>query len=187
MQDAADRDFMFEKQNKVPVHDTETRTLMDLLNPHTYDKGAWVLHMLRRRMGDDTFFKSLRDYYRAHESANASTEDLREAFENASGQHLKEFFARWIYGSGHPVYRLTTDHAHVRGASRMVTMELRQVQSGDAFLDPVVVELAMDGKKQRHTITPTGKVTTVSLEADQPVTDVQIDPDGALLKEVSRP
>jgi aminopeptidase N len=187
MRDAADRDFQFEKQTSVPIHDTKTRTLMGLLNPNSYDKGAWVLHMLRRQLGDDAFFSGLRDYYKAHEAATASTEDLREALEKASSKELKRFFARWVYGSGHPIYRLTPGHVAIGGGRSMVTIELRQIQKGDAFLDPVVVELAMDGKKQRQTIVPTSKVTTISFEADQPVTDVQIDPDGALLKEVAKP
>jgi aminopeptidase N len=157
------------------------------LNPNSYDKGAWVLHMLRRQLGDEMFFKSLRDYYKAHESGNASTEDLREAFEKASGKQLKGFFARWVYGSGHPIYRLTRSQVGLSGGKRLETIELRQIQSGDAFLDPVVVELAMGGKKQRQTIIPISKVATISFEVDQPVTDVQIDPDGALLKEIEKP
>jgi aminopeptidase N len=187
MQDAADRDFQFEKQTSIPIHDTKTKTLMGLLNPNSYDKGAWVLHMLRRQLGDETFFKGLRNYYKAHESANASTEDLRETFEKASGRELKEFFARWVYGSGHPIYRLTRGQVGFSGGRSTVTIELRQIQTGDAFLDPVVVELAMNGKKQRHTIIPTSRVATVSFEVDRPVTDVQVDPDDALLKEVAKP
>jgi aminopeptidase N len=187
MQDAADRYFTFEKQARVPIHDTKTTTLMGLLNPNSYDKGAWVLHMLRRRLGDDVFFNGLRDYYRAHESANASTEDLREALERASGKELKGFFARWVYGSGHPIYRLRHSQVAIGGGKSMVTIELRQIQKDDAFLDPVVVELAVDGKKQLKTIIPTSKVATLSFEVDRPVTDVQIGPDDALLKEVVMP
>jgi len=51
----------------------------------------------------------------------------------------------------------------------------------------VVVELAVDGKKQRKTIIPTSKVATLSFEADRPVTDVQIGPEDALLKEIVTP
>jgi len=187
MQDAAERYFTFEKQARVPLHDTKTTTLMRLLNPNSYDKGAWVLHMLRRQLGDDAFFEGLRDYYRAHESAVASTEDLREALERASGKELKGFFARWVYGSGHPIYRLRHSQVAIGRGKSMVTIELRQLQKDDTFLDPVVVELAVDGKKQRKTIIPTSKVATLSFEADRPVTDVQIGPEDALLKEIVTP
>lgn len=187
MRDAARRYFDFEKRANVPIHDTKTTKLMDLLNPTTYDKGAWVLHMLRRQLGDDAFFKGVRDYYKTHESANASTEDLREAFEKASGKQLKGFFSRWVYGSGHPIYRLTRSESSVGDGRNRVTIELRQIQTGDAFLDPVLVELTMDGNKQLETIVPTSKVAVVSVDVDRPVTDVQVSPDDALLKEVTKP
>ena len=102
MRDAAARYFTYEKQRNAPIHDTETQDLMKLLNPNNYEKGAWVLHMLRERIGDEAFFKGLRDYYNAHREANATTEDLRRALEKSSGKNLKEFFARWVYGAGHP-------------------------------------------------------------------------------------
>ncbi|HMJ25395.1 MAG TPA: M1 family metallopeptidase, partial [Pyrinomonadaceae bacterium] len=70
MRDAAARYFAFEKQRNAPIHDTETQDLMKLLNPNNYEKGAWVLHMLRERIGDEAFFKGLRDYYNAHRDAN---------------------------------------------------------------------------------------------------------------------
>src|SRR5437660_4514458 len=101
MRNAALRYFGYERQTNNPIHDTTTVDLMALLNPNNYEKGAWVLHMLRRRLGDDAFFKGLRDYYNAHRSANATSEDLRAALEKASGQNLHQFFARWVFGVGH--------------------------------------------------------------------------------------
>jgi aminopeptidase N len=80
---------------------------MRLLNENNYQKGAWVLHMLRKRIGDERFFRGLRDYYHAHAGANATTEDLRDALEKASGQNLHDFFTRWIYGTGHPIYQMS--------------------------------------------------------------------------------
>ena len=80
---------------------------MGLLNGNNYQKGAWVLHMLRRQLGDEAFFKGVRNYYNDHREANATTEDLRSALEKSSGKNLKDFFARWIYGAGHPRYELS--------------------------------------------------------------------------------
>src|SRR2546421_3362493 len=102
MKRAADSYFAYEKLTRTPIHDTETEDLMKLLNANNYQKGAWVLHMLRSQLGDEAFFNGLRDYYNAHKSANATSEDLRGALEKASGQSLKEFFASWVYGTGHP-------------------------------------------------------------------------------------
>ena len=184
MHDAAQRYFNFEKQASFPIHDTATPKLMSLLNPNNYEKGAWVLHMLRTELGDEAFFKGLRDYYNAHKEANATTEDLRSALENASGKDLKVFFARWVYGSGHPVYRLEKAGFAAASGQSTSSITLRQVQAGDAFLDPVTIEITTsDGKKLRQIITPTSKVASAQLESS-PVRDVQIDPDDNLLKEV---
>jgi len=183
MRDAAQRYFNFEKQASFPIHDTETPKLMSLLNPNNYEKGAWVLHMLRMQLGDEAFFKGLRDYYNAHKEANVTTEDLRSALEQSSGKDLKAFFARWVYGSGHPVYRVERG-AFASGQSWSY-VDLRQMQPGDAFLDPVTIEITtMDGKKLRQTIIPTSKVATAQIAGNLHVTDVQVDPDDNLLKEV---
>lgn len=185
MRNAADRYFRYEQQTSTPIHDTATPDLMRLLNPNNYEKGAWVLHMLRRRMGDEAFFKGLRDYYNAHTSANATTEDLRSALEKASRKDLKEFFARWVYGSGHPRYELSWGSME-RHANTSVTLRLNQLQQGEAFLDPVPVEFTVNGKKERQTIVPTGKSTIIAVQLSGNPSAVTIDPDDTLLKEVVR-
>ena len=183
MRDAAQRYFNFEKQTALPIHDTETKDLMALLNPNNYDKGAWVLHMLRGRLGDEAFFKGLRDYYNAHKDSNATTEDLRDALEKSSGKNLKEFFTRWVYGSGHPRYELSWGSME-RASVTSVTVHLSQLQPEDAFLDPVPVEFTVSGEKVRRTITPTGKSTEVAIQLPANPSAVIIDPGETLLKEV---
>jgi aminopeptidase N len=185
MEDAARRYFNFEKQAaSFPIHDTETKDLMGLLNPNNYEKGAWVLHMLRSRLGDDAFFKGLRAYYNAHKEANATTEDLRAALEKSSGKDLKQFFQRWVYGDGDPRYELSWGSME-RASVTNVTIRLIQLQAGDAFLDPVPVEFTVSGKNVRRTIVPTGKSTQTTVQLPGNPSAVTIDPDGTLLKEVS--
>jgi aminopeptidase N len=180
MQDAAARYLNYEKQRNLPIHDTETQDLMKLLNPNNYEKGAWVLHMLRKRIGDEAFFNGLREYYNAHREANATTEDLRSALEKTSGETLKDFFARWVYGAGHPVYELSFDS---EGDS--LTITLKQTQSAEAFLDPVPIEISNGETRQRIIIWPKGKMATARLSGKGQPTSLQVDPDGTLLKEVS--
>jgi aminopeptidase N len=183
MHEAAARYFAYEKRRQAPIHDTETQDLMSLLNENNYEKGAWVLHMLRRRLGDEAFFKGLRDYYQAHREANATTEDLRQALERSSGKDLKDFFARWVYDAGHPRYQLSWNSVKRRSGAFML-ISLNQLQEGKAFLDPVPIEFVVNGKKEQHTIFPKGKATTVSIRLDAKPTSAQVDPDGTLLKEV---
>jgi aminopeptidase N len=183
MRAAASRYFAYEKQRNAPIHDTETQDLMKLLNPNNYEKGALVLHMLRQRLGDEVFFLGLRDYYQAHREANATTEDLRRALEKSSDKNLKDFFARWIYGAGHPRYQVLWQPKERKDVA-VISVELKQLQDGEAFLDPVPVEFTINGKKRRETIYPRGKTTKVSIRLDGLPASVEIDPDGTLLKEV---
>ena len=184
MRGAAERYFAYEKLRKAPIHDTETQDLMKLLNENNYEKGAWVLHMLRTRLGNEAFFRGLRTYYNAHRDDNATTEDLRQALENSSGKNLREFFARWVYGAGHPIYELTSGAAELPGGGNDLTILLKQTQEGEAFLDPVPIEITNGSEKTRITIQPKGKIATTHLRTRSGPVSIQVDPNQTLLKEV---
>ena len=67
-----------------------------------YNKGAGVLHMLRRLLGDEAFFAGLRRFYDDRRFQKAGTDDLERALEAESGRTLDRFFERWIYGTQIP-------------------------------------------------------------------------------------
>ncbi len=69
----------------------------NLFGETVYEKGAWVLHMLRNEIGDSTFFKSLHRYYDLYKYSNASVEDFKKVCEGESGIDLNKFFDQWIY------------------------------------------------------------------------------------------
>ena len=81
-----------------------------------YNKGAAVLHMLRRLLGDEVFFRGLRRFYMDRRYQKAGTEDFERAMEAESGRVLDRFFERWIYGSGIP--RVKLRHPNRRQAGR---------------------------------------------------------------------
>lgn len=180
MNNAARSVFDYEKKRRTPIFDRETEDLMDLLNANNYQKGAWVLHMLRSSLGDQVFFRGIRDYYEAHKNATATTEDLRAALEKASGKDLKAFFQRWIYDSGHPEYQLSWEW--LRG--REVRLVLRQQQSGNPFLDHVPITITTARGKRDLVLKPSGKQHTETIRIDEKPTSIEIDPRNTLLKEV---
>lgn len=92
----------FSKRRPGPVVDSAEKDYMQLLNANSYQKGGWVLHMLRRQLGDSTFWKGVRTYYARYAGKNASTQDLRRVLEEVSGQDLGSFFRQWLYTSGQP-------------------------------------------------------------------------------------
>jgi hypothetical protein len=95
-----------------------------------YDKGAMVLHMLRRLVGDQAFFAGLRRYYNTWRFAKAGTDDFRRAVEAESGMDLGRFFDRWIYGETLPQVAFTSRLEPRDGGSEAV---LRFEQSGEVF------------------------------------------------------
>jgi aminopeptidase N len=84
------------------------RTYMDpwtIFDRHLYEKGSWVLHMLRHDLGDDLWWKAVGHYLRKHADASVQTQDLVIAIEEATGRNMQGFFDQWVYRSGHPVLR----------------------------------------------------------------------------------
>jgi aminopeptidase N len=179
MNDARERYFAYEKRRNAPIHDTATLDLMKLLNENNYEKGAWVLHMLRKRLGDEAFFRGIRNFYLAHREGNATSEDLRSEMENSSGKNLKGFFARWIYGAGHPVYQ-----ASWRRTPGGSVVTITQTQAGAIFNDPITVQLKSGGRSETKTVVPAARVTTMRFRQRQRPDAIEIDPDNAILKEV---
>jgi aminopeptidase N len=178
MKDAAASVFAFEKKSRTPIFDRETESLMGLLNANSYQKGAWVLHMLRSRLGDDAFFRGIRRYYESHKHATASTEDLRAALEKSSHRDLRAFFARWVYDSGHPQYELTW-----QWSGKSLRLELRQVQAGNAFLDALPISITSASGSREIVLKPGGKQLIETLRVNEKPTRIEIDPRNTLLDE----
>ncbi|HAF22116.1 MAG TPA: hypothetical protein DCK93_04250 [Blastocatellia bacterium] len=180
MKSAAQKYFSYEKNQRTPIHDPETEDLFKLLNPNNYQKGAWVLHMLRAELGDNDFFRGIRTYYGAHRNSTANTEDLRAAFEKSSRRDLKEFFARWIYGTGHPQYELSWEWSN---RTRNLRLILRQVQAEPAFPNALPIDIVTANGKRRVVLKPTGKQTIQAFKLDSEPSDVTVDPENVVLDE----
>jgi aminopeptidase N len=86
----------FGKGYHQPVIDT-TSDYMDLLNANSYQKGGWVLHMLRKDVGDSLFQKIIRSYYTKYELKNSDSRDFQKVAEEVSGKNLNTFFNQWLY------------------------------------------------------------------------------------------
>lgn len=184
MRGAARTYFAYEQSHRTPIHDTETEDLMKLLNANSYQKGAWVLHMLRGMMGDDKFFKSIRAFYLKHAQKTASTEDLRAALERESGMNLKEFFARWVYGSGHPRYEASWSWREEKGGNGTLRIHVEQTQEDAPFPNPVPVEIFMEKGIERTTLTPVDRAASLFIPLPKKPMDVRIDPNETILKEL---
>ncbi|HVQ16994.1 MAG TPA: M1 family aminopeptidase [Vicinamibacterales bacterium] len=143
-----------------------------------YNKGAAVLHMLRRLLGDEVFFRGLRRFYMDRRYQKAGTEDFERAMEAASGRVLDRFFERWIYGSGIPRVRYGSQ---IGDKQVIVKFE----QAGDQVFDiPVTVTLTYaDGRTSNVVVPVSDSQVERSIPTDGPVRRVQINQDSAALAE----
>ena len=185
MQRSANSYFAYAQGRRAPIHDTETEDLMKLLNANNYQKGAWVLHMLRGLLGDEAFFKGIRAFYLSHEDKTASTEDLRVAMERVSGKNLKEFFERWVYASGHPRYEAFWSWREEKGGRGTLEIHLEQTQEDAPFLTPLPVEIVFEDKIQHTKLKPGDRATSLFIPLPRKPVDVRIDPNETVLKELT--
>jgi aminopeptidase N len=145
-------------------------------NGIVYQKGGWVLHMLRGQLGTEKFWAGIREYYRRFRDSNASTEDLRKVMEDVSHTDLKWFFQQWLYRAGSPSIEGGWKY---NPATRKVEVDLTQRQ-GPRFRLPI--EIGVGGKKERVELTKNWQRFEIAADAEPAA--VVIDPDTWLLADV---
>lgn len=159
-----DRDdvITFYKKRKTPVVDTSSRKdLLQLLNVNAYQKGSWVLHMLRRKLGNDIFQKGLQTYYTDYKGKNASTNDFMRVMEKVSKQNLQAFFKQWLYTAGQPV--LDGKWAY-NSREKLLAVTLHQKAD---FMFQFPLQIAIKGQNQ--TVIKTINFKSKSLKVNWPL------------------
>jgi aminopeptidase N len=126
MASARERVIDYSLKNDKPVIDTTVNKLMTLLNVNSYQKGAWVLHMLRNETGDSIFINGIRLYYKRFHNLNALTDDFMKVMEEVSGRDLTSFFKQWLRTSGQPELKIWYKKGRRRGT---IDIYLEQEQS----------------------------------------------------------
>lgn len=158
-----------------------------IFDAYVYPRGAAVLHMLRKHLGDELFFKSINHYLTQNAHQPVSTEDLRIAFEETTGQSMDWFFDEWIYKMGHPVFEVTKSYD---AATKKLTLNVKQTQKTDPNNEyPQVqffqtyVDVEIDGNVQRVWIKPQAENVYTFDSATAPKL-VNFDYEGTLIKEL---
>ena len=137
-----------------------------------YNKGALTLHMLRKLIGDQAFFRGLRRFYSTWRFKKAGTEDVKAAFELEANRDLDAYFDRWIYGSSLPrmKFSYTTEPDAV---------VVRFEQIGERFEVPVTVTLKHGTTSTDVTVPVTDQVTTLRIPTSSIVRGVGVNEDDA--------
>ena len=159
-----------------PVIDTTVTNLMRLLNPNSYQKGSWVLHMLRNELGDEIFWKGMRSFYEEFRNKNATTSNFEEVMEKVSGKDLKGYFYQWLQVPGQPELKISFTPSDRRGNAE-ISIEQKQ-----EFLFRFPLDLLIDSQEGliRKNVEISERLTKLTLKTGG-IESVTADPDVNLL------
>ena len=120
-----------------PVVCLDYQAPVEVFDRHLYQKGALLLHVLRRSLGEEPFWRGVRCYLERHAGGEVETRDLQRALEAASGHSLEQFFEHGLYRAGHPKVEIGVEHD---GKLLLVTVK----QTVPADTPPFAFDLELD-------------------------------------------
>ena len=170
----------YHKQHPTPVVDTTIVDFMKLLSANSYQKGAWVLHMLRNEIGDELFWSGIQTYYARYRNRNALTSDFKNAMEEVSGRDLDNFFHQWLYLTGHPELKISWTYNNRREEIRVL---VEQLQEGYIFEFPLEMQISDQSGNRTETLMVNQKVQSFSIRSAYNPYDLDPDPMVRLLFE----
>ncbi|MEN9743712.1 MAG: hypothetical protein RLZZ65_1517 [Bacteroidota bacterium] len=163
--------------------DSLTPNIQERLNANAYQKGAWVLHMLRQEMGDSLFFKGLSQFHQQYQYSNASSQDFIRVMSAQTSKDLSGFFKQWLYQERHPVIK-----AKLSEEEGQHFFELRQLQK-EQFQFSLKVAFYYDNGEmciQKFNINDTKQRFSLPKMTGKTITKFQLDPNTELLFEEVR-
>ncbi len=169
----------YDRNPKSAIVTPATEKLDNILSTNSYQKGGWFLHMLRRLVGDEVFWKGISTFYMRHRNGNALTEDFQRVMEEVSGKPLQAFFRQWVYTPGQPVIKGSWTYA-----AGVLTVELHQAQATDTVYTTaldigIVTDRGAAPKVEVVQLVQRDQTFTISL--DKEPLDVVLDPNTWLL------
>ncbi|HUU57557.1 MAG TPA: M1 family aminopeptidase [bacterium] len=176
MQAFARQYFAEDQGHRFPVYDPASPW-----SATVYEKGAWVMHMLRHVMGDEKFFRAWNKYGREHEYGHAFTYELQRTMEDEYGSSLQEFFDDWVYKAGYPVFEYDWT-----ASGNAVTIDVCQVQKvtplTPLFDMPVDLTITTQNHGTRvEKVMVKNRFHRFRFTYGSPVTNVAFDKDGWVL------
>ena len=144
----------------------------------TFNKGAWVLHMLRHVMGDKAFFAALHAYVAGNAYGQVDTARWMAACEAQYGKPLDWFFEEWVYGEGQPALKTAWNQ---EGGT--LALKVTQTQPGQVFTMPVDIEIETGADHTRQVVWLRDREETLHIPVDGVVKSVSLDPESWLLKD----
>ncbi|NRA48845.1 MAG: M1 family peptidase, partial [Phaeodactylibacter sp.] len=161
-----------------PVIDTLVTNWNRLLNANSYQKGNWVLHMLRHKVGEYAFWSGLRSYYETYQNSNALTKDFQKIMEASSGQNLGNFFYQWLYQPGVPELKVNWSW----NKKQQLILEVTQLREDALYEFPLDIAVeGAEGQQQKWTVKLDSDQKQIELPCSFEPARLWLDPDTWLL------
>jgi aminopeptidase N len=173
------------KDSSFSIIDNRTAESGPVTSGITYQKGAWVLHMLRNRMGNENFKKGIQAYYKKYYNSNTTTLDFIETMEIFAKEDLKSYLNQWLRNP----YVLKIDgHWKYDSKNKQVVIDLTQAQSGN-FIFNTPIELAIFNSNTQSSkiikVDLNNKNSTYKIPVDQLPSHIVADPRTVLLADIT--
>ncbi|HEU0039288.1 MAG TPA: M1 family aminopeptidase, partial [Verrucomicrobiae bacterium] len=157
----------------------------ELFSYLAYDKGGWVLHMLRAQLGEALYRRSIKTYLERHALGSVVTEDLNSVIEELSGRSFDQFFDQWVYHGGQPELEVAYSWD---ARDKLAKLSLKQNQriGDDVFLFtfPLTVRFKTKAGAVDKAVTVKQKAEDFYFALEEAPTSVRIDPEYTLLARV---
>jgi hypothetical protein len=148
-----------------------------------YNKGAWVLHMLRWVLGDSAFFRAMNTYATTNRDSSVTVAAFREVAEQVGGEVLDWFFDEWLYHAGYPKYHLSWSTAPAGDSFRVITSlaQTNGASAPDCFQTPLPVRLSVPGPDTTIVIRPIANPQVDTFLVGGNPSGLTVDPDDWIL------
>jgi aminopeptidase N len=163
-----------------PIVTREYRRAATMFDRHTYPKGGWVLHMLRRELGEADFRRAIAHYAEHNAFSLVETADLQRSIREVTGRNLDPFFEQWVFGSGHPELRSSW---RFDADAKTVIIAVEQLQDR-VFEFPLELELVGPAGLQARRVRVDRRSTQIVLAVEQAPDFVLVDAGMHLLAEL---
>lgn len=169
------------ERKQVPLIRFQYDDKEDMFDGHSYNKGGQVLHMLRKYVGDDAFFASLKLYLETNKFTPVEIHNLRLAFEKVTGEDLNWFFNQWFLSAGHPQLVIRTVYDEAAKKEKVQIKQVQNFSKTPLFKIPMFIDLYSEQGAVRKSITITKADETFEFTASQKPLLVNVDAEKMLL------
>jgi aminopeptidase N len=156
----------------------------DMFDGFSYNKGGQVLHMLRKAVGDDAFFASLKNYLETNRNKSAEIHHLRLAFEETTGRDMNWFFNQWFLNKGRPKLKITSSYNVASGSVELTVEQNQDVKKFPLYTLPLDIDVYVNGKVEKTKCLITEQKQVLSIKTSGQPQLVNFDAERQLLADI---